>query len=90
MVAKKKSKINVGDRVRLMSVPDWLLIDLPEDEQLEILSFLGKIARVDKIDDYGYVWLGFGKTVQFEESSAYSGHSFCVPKESVEIYVPKE
>ncbi|MDQ1833140.1 hypothetical protein [Massilia scottii] len=74
-------EINVGDSVRLLGVPDWLIHDLPESEQVEILSFVGQVTVVTEIDAYGYFWVGFGETL-FEGSVAhYSGHSFCVSRE---------
>ncbi|MDR3017941.1 MAG: hypothetical protein LBV56_21155 [Delftia acidovorans] len=86
MAADKECPINIGNRVRLLSVPAWLLKDLPSDEQLEILSYIGRIACVERIDAHGYIWLGFGSAVQFEDYGEYVGHSFCVPPESVELH----
>ena len=59
-------KITVGDIVRLIGLPDWLIEDLPADKQNEIRSFVGKTAAVTKIDENGYFGLGFG---------IYSDHS---------------
>lgn len=76
--------VRVGDRVRLLGIPDWLLHDLPENEQAEIRSCVGGDAVVCEIDAHGYFWIGFGF---FEESSGlanYSGHSFCVTREFLE------
>ena len=50
----------IGTQVRLKGVPDWLIHDLPKSEQAEIISFIGKVAVVQEIDQYGYIWLGFG------------------------------
>ena len=72
------SKLNVGDEVVLIEVPDWLLKDLPEDEQREILSFVGQSARVVEIDRFGYLWIGFGSQIDVGEEARYSGHSFAV------------
>jgi hypothetical protein len=86
MAADERCPIDIGNYVRLLSVPAWLLKDLPSDEQLEILSYIGRIACVESIDSDGYVWLGFGSTVQLEDYSEYVGHSFCVPPDSVELH----
>src|SRR2546429_3709690 len=67
MAAGEKCPIDVGNHVRLLSVPAWLLKDLPSDEQLEMLSYIGRIACVQSIDAHGYIWLGFGSAVQFED-----------------------
>jgi hypothetical protein len=37
MAADERCPIDIGNYVRLLSVPAWLLKDLPSDEQLEIL-----------------------------------------------------
>ncbi len=77
--------INVGDCVTLLGLPHWLTHDLPEDEQLEMQSFIGRSTPVEKIDAYGYYWLGFGSTVEAGDSACYSGHSFCVTREFIEL-----
>ncbi|WP_199135773.1 hypothetical protein [Delftia sp. ASV31] len=86
MAAGEQCPIDVGNHVRLLSVPAWLLKDLPSDEQLEMLSYIGRIACVQSIDAHGYIWLGFGSAVQFEDYGEYVGHSFCVLPESVELH----
>jgi hypothetical protein len=35
--------IRVGDRVRLLGLPDWLTNDLPESEQEELHAFVGQL-----------------------------------------------
>jgi hypothetical protein len=76
--------IRVGDRVKLLDLPDWLIHDLPESEQVEMRAFIGQCAVVSEIDAYGYFWLGFGCTVEVGDVAYYSGHSFCVPREFIE------
>lgn len=55
MAAGEKCPIDVGNHVQLLSVPAWLLKDLPSDEQLEMLSYIGRIACVQSIDAHGYI-----------------------------------
>ena len=72
-------EINVGDRVRLIAVPQWLLNGLPEDEQRTLIAFIGQCSQVTDKDQYGYYWIGFGGTsVGPNEDATYEGHSFCV------------
>lgn len=78
------AEIQVGDRVRLLGLPDWLAHDLPQGEQQELRAFVGQTTVVDDIDAYGYFWLGFGGTVDLEDHARYSGHSFCVTREFLE------
>lgn len=77
-------EIRVGDRVKLLSLPDWLTHDLPETEQVEMRAFIGQSAIVSEIDAHGYFWLGFGTTFEEGDSARYSGHSFCVSREFIE------
>jgi hypothetical protein len=74
-------QINIGDHVKLIGVPAWLLNDLPIDEQQEIVSFIGRETIVTDIDKFGYYWVGFGATTEVGDSASYSGHSFCVTPE---------
>lgn len=86
--ADMEDTIQVGDCVRLLGLPDWMTHDLPHDEQVEMLSFVGKCAEIEKIDDYGYYWLGFGSLFNVNGTSYYSGHSFGVPVEYIQL-VPR-
>lgn len=75
-------KIKIGDLVELTEIPQWLVHDLPINEQKEIRSFIGKKAIVQDIDDYGYYWIGFGATIdEIKLESQYSGHSFAITED---------
>lgn len=81
-------KINIGDRVRLLGLPDWLIHDLPESEQNEMRSFIGRSTMVRGIDSYGYFWLEFSLGIVIDEkndAACCSGHSFCVPQEFIKL-----
>ncbi|MFC4161511.1 hypothetical protein [Chitinimonas lacunae] len=75
--------IQIGDRVTLLGLPDWLLHDLPKSEQLELRGFIGHTTVVVDIDLCGYFWLGFAESRETADSLRYSGPSFCVPRESI-------
>lgn len=77
-----------GDRVKFLGIPEWLIHDLPGSEQLEMLGFVGSSAIVEKIDAYGYFWIGFGCTKDVEDSAEYSGHSFAITREYIELDKP--
>lgn len=72
------SNFKVGDRVIFLKAPDWLLKDLPPDEQEEILSYVGRAAEITEVDKFGYFWIGFGSQSDEGEESHYTGHSFSV------------
>lgn len=78
-------KIKQGDYVKLISVPEWLLKGLPENDQEEIKSFVGKISIIEEIDCYGYFWIGFGVTTCNGDDAEYEGHSFAITENCIEL-----
>lgn len=78
------TQLKLGDPARLISVPDWLVHDLPLDERSEILACIGKTTVITEIDSHGYFWIGFGDTNESTDGAQYSGHSFCVTRECLE------
>ncbi|QIL71325.1 hypothetical protein G7048_13705 [Diaphorobacter sp. HDW4B] len=77
--------IQVGSTVQLLSLPDWLIHDLPIDEQREMFTFIGKQAIVEQIDSHGYVWIGFGSAQDCGDTAHCSGHSFGVPASCLQL-----
>lgn len=77
-------KLSRGDTVVFLKAPDWLLSGLPSEEQDEILSFVGRMATITAIDEFGYFWIGFGVQVDDGEESTYSGHSFGVTEDCLQ------
>jgi hypothetical protein len=80
-----KDEVPIGSRVRLTHLPEWLWHDLPESEQAEMHACIGQITIVQEIDSYGYLWIGFGATTSDDQGARYSGHSFGVPRECLEL-----
>lgn len=76
--------MTVGDTVRLISVPQWLIHDLPLPEQWEIVDCIGQTAVITELDAQGNYWIGFGKLLRDEDGTAYCGHSLCVTGASLE------
>ena len=72
------SQFKIGDRVVFLNAPEWLLKDLPIDEQDQIRSFVGQTAEITEVDKFGYFWIGFGSQVDQGDESQYVGHSFAV------------
>ena len=81
-----ENDIQAGDCVRLLDLPDWMIHDLPEEEQIDMCSFIGQCTEVKRIDDYGYYWLSFGSLPK-ADGTLYNctGHSFCVPIEFIQF-----
>lgn len=76
--------LQVGDSVRLIGLPEWLIHDLPLEEQMRLHGFVGGVSAVEKIDQYGYVWIEFGVSTTESDCTKCTGHSFCVTREYLE------
>jgi len=79
------NNFKVGDEVVFIKAPAWLLRDLPDDEQREILAFVGRAVTIIDIDKFGYLWIGFGSQVDCGAESTYSGHSFAVTADCLKM-----
>jgi hypothetical protein len=44
-----KTSTNPGDQVKLIYLPTWLTHYLSENEQAEILAYIGEVAVVEKL-----------------------------------------
>lgn len=49
--------MKAGDRVRVVTIPDWLVHDLPEEEVENLRAQMGMIHEVHEIQSGGYLWL---------------------------------
>jgi hypothetical protein len=78
-------KFVVGDVVRLLSVPDWLVADLPDAERAAILACVGREMTICEIDKFGGLWLGFGQTIESEDGAIYSGQSFVIEPDRIQL-----
>ena len=79
------SELKVGDRVVFIRAPEWLLKNLPMEEQEEIRSFVGRTAEITELDEFGYFWIGFGTQADEGEESIYAVHSFAVTAECLDL-----
>jgi hypothetical protein len=50
--------IAVGSEARILSIPQWLTNDLPEEDVVRLKAQEGKVMRVLEVDAHGYVWFG--------------------------------
>ena len=78
-------QLRKDDLVILLGLPEWLIHDLPVAEQVELRGAVGRILRIEKIDEHGYVWLEFTSASQIDGRTVCSGHSFCVTPEHVNL-----
>lgn len=49
----------VGDRVRVLVIPEWLLRDLPETDQERLKTQQGLVVNVLKTFPNGHLWLSY-------------------------------
>lgn len=59
LMALQSENYQPGSRVRVMNIPDWLLLDLPVDEQSRLLDQMGRVVEVLEVLPNGYLWLSF-------------------------------
>ena len=49
------SGIQAGDRARIIDIPDWLLRDLPEEDQQRLKAQQGQVVTVLKLMPHGFL-----------------------------------
>ena len=47
-----------GDLVTIVTIPEWLTHDLPEEEVAALQSMRGTNRTILRFDEYGYAWFG--------------------------------
>ena len=75
--------VNVGDRVRLLSLSGNWLEDLPADEKADVLLMIGEIFEVESIDEYGCPWVR--KSWVDNEDGTCRGHSIALDSKEMEL-----
>lgn len=54
------------------------------DELEEVNACVGKISKIESIEN-GFFWVGFGVMTEDNEQAYFSGHSFAVTAEYLEL-----
>jgi hypothetical protein len=54
--------IAVGNRVRILTIPEWLMHDLPDDDVAALKRVQGSIMKILEIDHYEYITTHQSKT----------------------------
>jgi hypothetical protein len=79
-----ESALRVGERVRLINVPEWLVHDLPIEDRNSIEKHLGCVFELTEVDANGYIWMGFATTNEDDaQNGIYRGQTFCVTPDCV-------
>jgi len=71
------ANIQAGDRVRIKNIPEWLLRDLPTEEQERLKAQKGGVVPVLELMPHGYLWLPF--------ANGYEGEGFSLQPSDVEL-----
>lgn len=51
--------MKVGDKVKVLAIPDWLLLDIPQDGLERLNGQLDKVVEIRGIQDEEHLWLAF-------------------------------
>ena len=76
--------VYVGTKIKLLSLPEWLLAKVPEDEAENLKSMIGKIFRVYEIDEWDGVWVEKFFDDKSDEESMYN-HSLSLDSHEMEV-----
>ena len=49
--------VKVGTKVKLLSLPESLLYEIPKEEVMRLKTMIGEIFQVYEIDKWGGVWV---------------------------------
>jgi hypothetical protein len=75
--------VQVGARVRLLCLSGKWLEELPVEEKQDVLSMIGKVFEVEKIDEYGCPWIR--KLWPNEEEGMCHSHSIALESHEMEL-----
>ncbi len=51
--------MKVGDKVRVLAIPDWLICDLPEEDVARLNAQAGEVVEVRGLQSHDHLWLSF-------------------------------
>lgn len=75
--------IQVGARVRLLSLSGNWLEELPPDEKQDVMSMIGEIFDVEEIDEHGHPWVR--KSWPNEQEGKCNSHSIALEPHEMEL-----
>lgn len=78
---KNGSSVQVGDRVRLLSLSGNWLDELPADEKRDVLSMIGEVLVIDEIDEHDHSWV----RKSWPNEKEGKCHSHCIALEADEM-----
>jgi hypothetical protein len=72
-----------GSKVRIVSLSRSWIAELPQDEQVHILSMIGETFEVEQIDEYGQPWVR--KSWPGPEEGMCRSHSLALEPHEMEL-----
>lgn len=75
--------VEVGARVRLLSLSGKWLEELPQEEKGDVLSMIGETFEVEEIDEYGHPWVR--KCWPNEQEGTCHSHSIALEPHEMEL-----
>jgi hypothetical protein len=52
------SPVGIGMQAKILTIPEWLTHDLPEEDVVAVDKTRDTIMRIVDIDAHGYIWFG--------------------------------
>ena len=80
---KNGNVVDVGTRVRVLSLSGQWLRDLPADEKDDVYSMVGEVFEVEEIDEYGQPWVR--KSWPNEAEGKCHSHSIALEPNEMEV-----
>jgi hypothetical protein len=75
--------VDIGDKVRILSLSGQWLDDLPSEEKSDVLSMVGEVFEIEEIDQYGYPWVR--KSWPNETNDKCHSHSVALEPHEMEL-----
>jgi len=80
---KTGKPVQIGSRIRLLSLSGNWLEELPHDEKQDVLSMIGEVFEVEEIDEYGHPWVR--KSWPNEAEGKCHSHSIALEPQEMEL-----
>ena len=74
--------VEVGTRVRVLKLADFLKRDLPNDEWCEISTMVGEVFEVYEIDGYGSAWV---EKWWYDSEEECHSHALALDSDEMEV-----
>lgn len=78
-----KNNVEVGSRIKVLSIDDRILEYLPEEERNDLRSFVGEVFEVEDINSDGSMVVS--KSWELEGGEQIMGHSIAIFPDGAEL-----